>query len=183
MDYKDINQINEIVPHLYISNWEQSDNFAILKNKKIRAIITLETMAKSDSVLNFYKKNGIDHMYIYITDTPNMNIFEHFDETYDFINKYISKGENVLVHCRAGVSRSATIIINYLLRKTYETNKVEICPCKMLNNIIEYIRKKRPVINPNNGFMKQLLLVAMKYQKDVDKQTQKQEKDARYAIY
>jgi protein-tyrosine phosphatase len=183
MEYRDINQMNEIVPHLYISNWEQSDNPNVLKTKNIKAIITLETMDKSNSILDFYKKNGIDHMYIYITDTPDMNIFEHFDETYDFINKHILKGDNVLVHCRAGVSRSATIILNYLLRKTYETNKVEVCPCKMLNNILEYVRQKRPAINPNKGFMKQLLLVAMKYQKDIDKQLQKQEKDASFGIY
>ena len=60
---------------------------------------------------------------------------------------------------------------------------IEVCPCKMLNNIIEYVRTKRPVINPNKGFMKQLLLVAMKYQEDIDKEVQKQEKNARFAIY
>ena len=183
MDYKDINQINEIIPNLYISNWEQSDNPNVLKSKNIKAIITLETMDKSNNILDFYKKNGIDHMYIYIKDTPDMNIFEHFDETYDFINKHISNGDNVLVHCRAGVSRSAAIIINYLVRKTYETNKVEICPCKLLNNILEYVKQKRPVVNPNNGFMKQLLLASINYQKDIDKQLQKQEKDARNGIY
>ena len=163
------NDIVEIIHHLYISNWYTSNNPEVLKKYNIKAIITLETTPKTYDILHFYKKNNIDHLYIYIYDLPNINISEHFDETYDFINKHISKNENVLVHCMAGVSRSATIILNYLLRKSYETNQIDSCPCNTFRKILNYVRNKRKIINPNPGFQKQLLLKAFEYQKIKEK--------------
>ena len=82
------NDISEIIPHLYLSNWFTSDNPTILKKYNIKAIISLETRPKSNQILNYYKSNGIDHMYIYIPDIPNANISEHFDDTYQFIKKH-----------------------------------------------------------------------------------------------
>jgi protein tyrosine phosphatase len=170
--------ISEIIPHLYLSNWFTSDNPNILKKYNIKAIISLETMPKSVSVLNYYKNNNIDHMYIYIPDIPSADISEYFNETYKFIKKHISKGENVLVHCMAGISRSSTIVLNYLLRNLYENNpeisfnkhtynntEQNSCPCNILKNVLNYVRQQRRVVNPNNGFMKKLLLATIEYEK------------------
>jgi protein-tyrosine phosphatase len=160
-----INDINEIVPHLYLSNWYTSNNIDVLQKYKIKAVITLETNPKPSHILAYYQKYNIDNMYITIPDIPDADIMQYFDETYNFINKHIMKGENVLVHCMAGISRSSTIVLNYIIKKMYENNKVTTCPCKLVHEIIEFARIKRPVVNPNEGFIKQLLLAAMEYQK------------------
>ena len=156
--------INKIIPYLYVSNWEASDNPQILSSNNIRAIITLETRPKSNSILNYYKTHNIDHMYIYIADAPNANISEHFQDTYDFIKYHIERGDNVLVHCWAGVSRSATIALNYMIQSSYEAGKVYTCPCKFVEAVLDYARSQRNVINPYKGFLKQLLQSAIKYQ-------------------
>ena len=161
-----INDINEIIPHLYLTNWYTSNNIEVLKNYKIKAVITLETNPKPAHILEYYKKYNIDNMYITIPDSPDADIMQYFDKTFDFIDKHISKGENVLVHCMAGISRSSTIVLNYIIRKMYENNEVVSCPCKLLNEVMEYVITKRPVVNPNDGFMKQLLMVSMEYQKE-----------------
>jgi atypical dual specificity phosphatase len=58
-----------------------------------------------------------------------------------------SVGENrVLVHCFAGMSRSATIVIAYLLATTPMT----------VGEATEFVRSKRSVIRPNYGFIEQL---------------------------
>lgn len=182
------NDISEIIQHLYLSNWFTSDNPEVLKKYNIKAIISLETRPKSDQVLNYYNSNDIDHMYIYIPDIPNANISEHFDETYQFIKNHISVGDNVLVHCMAGISRSSTIVLNYLLRNVYESNPAlafennytyddsvqKSCPCNILKNTLDYVRKQRPIVNPNNGFMKQLLLASIDYEKKCKKEYKKQ---------
>ena len=164
-----INDINEIIPHLYLSNWFTSNNTEVLKNYKIKAVITLETRPKPEQVLMYYNNYRIDNMYITIPDSPDANITQYFGKTYDLINKYISKGENVLVHCMAGISRSSAIVLNYILRKMYENNEVGSCPCRLVNEVIDYVRTKRPVVNPNDGFMKQLLMASMEYQKEWSK--------------
>ena len=148
--------INEIIPYLYISNWYTSNNIDIIKQFNIKAVITVETRQKPKHIIDFYKLNNIDFMYINIEDNSNANISKYFDITYDFINKHLLNNHNVLVHCYAGISRSSTIVINYLLRYLYENNNISCCPCEVLKNVILYAQNKRPIIYPNSGFINQL---------------------------
>ncbi|PVG04501.1 phosphatases II [Serendipita vermifera] len=52
----------------------------------------------------------------------------------------------VLVHCLAGMSRSASIVCAYLLATTSMNTQESI----------SFVRKRRPIIQPNYGFEKQL---------------------------
>lgn len=73
----------------------------------------------------------------------------------DFIRDAIAKDGKVFVHCYAGVSRSATIVIAYLM---FEHGL-------SYSAAIKLVKSKRPFINPNDGFRKQLLL----FEKDLKK--------------
>ena len=66
--------ISEIVPHLFLSNWDTSNNIDIIKKYNIRAVITLETRPKPAYILDFYKKNNIDYMYIFLYDSSDSDI-------------------------------------------------------------------------------------------------------------
>ena len=158
-----MDSFNEIVPHLFISNWYASNDINFIQNKNIRAVITLENTYKPQYILDYYKNNNIDFMDIGINDDPKENIYQYFDSTFEFINNHIRRGENVLVHCAAGISRSASIIIHYIIRKYFEGNDLrDVNSSEMLNYIIDEIRKIRP-INPNRGFVQQLLQAIEKY--------------------
>lgn len=52
----------------------------------------------------------------------------------------------MLVHCAAGRSRSASVVISYLMK----LNKWS------LNKSIEYVQKMREIVEPNPGFKLQL---------------------------
>lgn len=56
-------------------------------------------------------------------------------------------GGRVLVHCQAGISRSATICLAYLIH----ARRVR------LNEAFEFVKRRRQVISPNLAFMGQLL--------------------------
>ena len=89
--------------------------------------------------------------------------------TYDFINDKISRGENVLVHCYAGVSRSSSIVLNYILRTFYQNEKPKANPQEVLYSVLEFVQRKRPVVNPNQGFLNQLLQKTIQYSKEHEK--------------
>jgi len=54
----------------------------------------------------------------------------------------VKRGGGVLVHCFAGVSRSATCVIAYLMQEQDMT----------FEEAFSYASKRRPVIFPNMGF-------------------------------
>uniref|UniRef100_A0A8D3BMN1 Uncharacterized protein n=1 Tax=Scophthalmus maximus TaxID=52904 RepID=A0A8D3BMN1_SCOMX len=55
-------------------------------------------------------------------------------------------GQAVLVHCKMGVSRSASTVISYAMKQ-------QRWP---LDVALAYVRDRRSIIKPNEGFMKQL---------------------------
>lgn len=57
------------------------------------------------------------------------------------------KGGKTLVHCVAGVSRSASICIAYLVKYHHMA----------LDQAYKHVKRRRPVIHPNVGFWKQLI--------------------------
>ena len=159
------NDITEIAPHLFLSNWFTSNNSNVLYKNNIKAVITIETLEKPSDILLYQQMNGIESMYITLPDSPSANIYQYLDNTYDFIENKISKGENVLVHCYAGISRSATIVLNYLLRSFYQNrnNKNFTNPQEILQSVLNFVRQRRPIVNPNQGFLNQLLRKTIQY--------------------
>lgn len=77
-----------------------------------------------------------------INDINTENIYQHFKQGIEFIDK----SKIVFVHCAAGVSRSASFLIAYFMWK----EKITFDKAK------EKIKKCRPCINPNEGFVTQL---------------------------
>jgi protein-tyrosine phosphatase len=51
------------------------------------------------------------------------------------------------VHCFAGVSRSATIVIAYLMQELG----------KGMLEAMKFVKRRRPVVSPNFGFQRQLM--------------------------
>eukprot|EP01056_Protomagalhaensia_sp_Gyna25_P001931 Protomagalhaensia_sp_Gyna_25__1930@NODE_2024_length_1339_cov_10_830769_g1669_i0_p1_GENE_NODE_2024_length_1339_cov_10_830769_g1669_i0NODE_2024_length_1339_cov_10_830769_g1669_i0_p1_ORF_typecomplete_len386_score38_96DSPc/PF00782_20/8e32CDKN3/PF05706_12/0_00053Init_tRNA_PT/PF04179_12/0_071PTPlike_phytase/PF14566_6/0_16Y_phosphatase2/PF03162_13/0_51_NODE_2024_length_1339_cov_10_830769_g1669_i0261183 len=80
-----------------------------------------------------------------VEDISNEPILDYMDDACDFISQHLGLG-GVLVHCRSGVSRSATIVIGFLM-KTLRLS---------LNDSFMLVLSRRSCICPNIGFMKQL---------------------------
>jgi hypothetical protein len=105
---------------------------------------------------------GIIHLPIAIWDDEGVNIIDEvIPKIINFIRKTKEensqeKGEKkqekrkenrILIHCQAGISRSASLLISYLMRDQTMS----------LKEAFIHVLKQRPLIHPNKGFRCQLL--------------------------
>lgn len=138
---------DEIIPHLYLSGDDVARNVDLLKEKKITHIVNVTL-----NVGNLFETKNIKYLRICISDLASSDLAKYFNDAFEFIDnallfKHDHDCNNVLVHCNAGVSRSATIVIAYLLKKRLFTSYKEA---------YTHVKSCRPKICPNDGFVKQL---------------------------
>merc|ERR1712176_1621640 len=88
----------------------------------------------------------VEYYRVDVEDISREPIELFFPEATEFIHSWISREQPVLVHCRAGVSRSASVIIAYLM--TYQGYS--------LHEAFFLVKSHRSVITPNVGFMEKL---------------------------
>jgi len=84
--------------------------------------------------------------HVSIMDLPDTDIVSYFDECFAFIDSALESGGRILVHCMAGVSRAASIVIGYIMKTKHMD----------FQTAFNHVKAKRPSIRPNDGFMKQL---------------------------
>src|SRR5579871_1468570 len=58
-----------------------------------------------------------EYMNIEAQDIPSQDLQQYFRDSTQFIEKAIRGGGKVLVHCSYGVSRSASVVIAYLIKE------------------------------------------------------------------
>lgn len=86
----------------------------------------------------------INQKIISIIDLPTENILKYLKECIEFIES----SDKVYIHCMQGISRSASIVIAYFMWK----NNLNY------NDAFQLVKSKRPIVKPNEGFKKQLLI-------------------------
>lgn len=112
----------------------------LLQKYHVTHILNLATFVKNSFPEHFTYKN------IDLLDIPETNIAQYFESSFQFIDSGMSNGGCVLVHCNAGVSRAATIVIAYLMKINHWS----------LEKAYGYVKEKRSKIRPNAGFQAQL---------------------------
>lgn len=99
---------------------------------------------------DFNVSHSITNKFIPCLDVPETNLDDVIKVSNDFISCSFKNCDAViLVHCNAGVSRSSSIVIGYLILNYGYT----------YNEAYDLVKSKRSCIRPNDGFVKQLKLL------------------------
>jgi protein-tyrosine phosphatase len=141
----------QILPNLYLSSETPAKNLTLLKQLHINHILNLTGFKHHTNELRFQfdYPSEFTILHIKIADEMDVNISDHFDEALRFISDSIDNDHSnrILVHCEAGISRSSTIVIAYLMQYHHQS----------LKNAYEYVKQRKNNINPNLNFFKQLI--------------------------
>lgn len=106
---------------------------------------------QDDSAVGSFDSNNGASEYRYhqvpISDTDNSNMLPYLDSCLEFIHDGRTQGYHVLVHCQQGVSRSASIIIAYLMKYLGLT----------LTDAYVHLKSQRHDVKPKRNFLHQLM--------------------------
>ncbi len=107
--------MDEIIERLYLGSYAATKDAAFLKTNGVKYILNMCTkpnVHEKDKALTFKSMN--------LEDLEDVDIAKSFAEAFTFIDEGLNSNNGqgkVLVHCECGISRSATIIIAYLMSK------------------------------------------------------------------
>ncbi|XP_028271371.1 protein phosphatase Slingshot homolog 3 isoform X2 [Parambassis ranga] len=131
---------SKIFDYLYLGSEWNAANFEELQKNNVGYILNV-----TREIDNFFPES-LTYMNIRVYDVEKTDLLSHWTDTYNFINTARKSGQAVLVHCKMGVSRSASTVIAYAMKQYHWP----------LDVALAYVRDRRPVVKPNEGFMKQL---------------------------
>lgn len=119
--------LTKILDHLYLGDFIAATTSSILSKHNIKHVVQLFVTDPAPSV---------DYIQIPIRGGRTTDITPVLEKGLKYINKNIAQGENVLVHCKHGRNRSASIVIAYtMLEKSWNFEKA-----------LEFVYSKRPIL-------------------------------------
>lgn len=133
--------ICQITDYLYISNCKAAKDPSAVARLNISCII--------NATQEDYKPciPSVEYVWVPVNDSPSTQLSKHFDAVADKIDKVRAQHGRVLVHCFAGVSRSAALCLAFFVKH-----------CRMsLAEAHGLMKSRRPIIRPNSGFWEQLI--------------------------
>jgi Leucine-rich repeat (LRR) protein/predicted protein tyrosine phosphatase len=130
----------EIAPGVWLGSYMSAHNRHGLRASGVTHILTVATLLKPLFPAEF------TYHIVRIEDTDDADLSVFFEECIMFIEQAIGRGSGCLVHCAAGISRSASVCVAYLIAKKRMTAAAGL----------EAIKEKRPRVCPNLGFIAQL---------------------------
>ncbi len=126
--------LSKITDRLYLCDYNTATDYKQLVDLGIRQILVV-----GNGML--HRTEELKTKYIPIDDRVDANIRAHFEDAFAFI-----KADVTVVHCAMGKSRSPIIVIAYLMSGGMQ-----------IDVAYRYVKERRPIIDPNCGFIWQLI--------------------------
>ncbi|KAL1235531.1 Dual specificity protein phosphatase [Trichinella pseudospiralis] len=133
----------EIIPYLYLGNAANASDISVLQKYNINYVVNV-----TRNLPNAFESDArFKYLQIPIDDNWSQNLASHFPKAIQFINEARSKKCGVLVHCLAGISRSVTVTVAYLMQTLSLS----------LDDAYDMVKRHKPNISPNFDFLGQLV--------------------------
>nr|BAE25001.1 unnamed protein product [Mus musculus] len=140
------NEVDEVWPNVFIADKSVAVNKGRLKRLGITHILNAAHGTGVYTGSEFYTGLEIQYLGVEVDDFPEVDISQHFRKAAEFLDEaLLTYRGKVLVSSEMGISRSAVLVVAYLM----------IFHSMAILEALMTVRRKR-AIYPNDGFLKQL---------------------------
>lgn len=139
-----VNQMQEIIPGVFLGSNSSAQCLNQLHQYGIRHIVCVR--CDSDVDQPQITDPNITYLTLNIADSATENIIRFFPKVKKFIDGALARDSTVLVHGTNGNSRSATLVLAYIMEKFGLSQE----------QAFNIVKQKRASISPNEGFVNQL---------------------------
>ncbi|XP_068597100.1 dual specificity protein phosphatase 22-A [Brachionichthys hirsutus] len=133
------NHMNKVVDGLYIGSFHDAESKEGLKENGITHVLSVHHDAAP-------LHEDMTYLCIQAHDDYSQDLLPHFKNAIGFIHECRTSGGVCLVHCLAGVSRSTTLVVAYLMTATDYG----------FSDCLNAVKVARSCVCPNYGFQNQL---------------------------
>ncbi|CAH8561142.1 unnamed protein product [Heterobilharzia americana] len=139
--YGQMDEASVIFDHVLLGTTFNASNRDELDRKHVTHILNV-----TREVDNFFPGDKFEYKNIRVYDDEQSSLLPYWEETHRFINEAKTLGTRCLVHCKMGISRSASTVIAYAMKE----NNWD------LETALSYVKSCRSCVQPNPGFMREL---------------------------
>eukprot|EP01051_Picozoa_sp_SAG22_P009255 SAG22_NODE_759_length_7426_cov_15.767572_5_plen_236_part_00 len=173
-------ETTELLPHLFVGGWKAcAEDRANLRARGITHVINATVdkpnkfevvgLAAAAAAAGPGPGGGGDpapaalaYLRVVLADVDEADIRQHLEPAAAFIEQCRSSGGRCLVHCVAGMSRSVSLCLGYLMLHSGMS----------LAAAFRHVKQRRTIVCPNPGFVAQLATLEVELQRQQRQQPQ-----------
>lgn len=136
-----ISGLSKVTDGLFLSNAAAASKANLLTSHRITCVINVSLECTECLIPD------LEYLHFPVADLPGTPLYDYFDTISQKIHEVDTNGGRTLIHCAAGISRSSTLCLAYLMKYRGLT----------LLAAHAHLKTCRPIIRPNTGFWRQLI--------------------------
>jgi len=134
--------MTQILPFLFLGSYWNAQDPEMIKQSQLSHVLTVA--AECNQVVH----EGVKVVRLIVADwvAEHANQYAIFEEAFQIIDEVKQENKAILVHCMRGRSRSASIVIGYLMTRNKWT----------LQQAYGFVKSLRPLVGPHQRLKAQL---------------------------
>ena len=141
----------EVMEGLYLGDYVGASSKLLLDSLGVKRILMIGTQMEMAHPMDY------EYYTMKLEDEKKEDIYVFFKYSYRIIDKALNDKVPIYVHCRAGISRSASLVIAFCIKK-FKWTYVDA---------LNFVSKNRRFINPNKTFEKHLIEYFLRYNTNI----------------
>ncbi|KAG5487031.1 hypothetical protein LSCM1_07698 [Leishmania martiniquensis] len=139
--------MSDITSLLAVGSWKDASDPVLLKKHNIGYVLNVaKELIPTEEAKAIAEKNDIVSEWIPMSDSHSQDVSEHLLKAFRFIERARKEHSRVLVHCRRGISRSAAIIVAYLMASEHRSYE----------DALRFVTERRSCVSLNLAFQERL---------------------------